>query len=103
MNAELKAIRDAWDPGDPVAKNIDSKRDTVKTLKLADKYVAAHPEEFVGLLEKSLEDCVKTLEVFRDAGLTEDEWRVQTWLFHRFEPQSIGGVYQPQLRVPGLG
>jgi hypothetical protein len=31
--------------------------------------------------------------------MDDDLLRVETWLLHRFSPQSIGGVAQPQVRI----
>ncbi|OKH70828.1 hypothetical protein EB72_24855 [Mycobacterium sp. SWH-M1] len=90
-NAELQAIRDAWD-------NENGSRDVDLTLSLADQYVSAHPAEFGGLRDMSLDKLVKAVEVFRGAEMTDDEWRVQTWIFHNFEFQNIGGPAQVQVR-----
>lgn len=96
MNAELEAIKDSWD------KNTGDGRDEDGTRALCDAYVEAHPEQFVSLREMSIEECVKALEVFRDAGMAEEQWRVEAWLLHRFQPQSIGGPIQAQIRIPGV-
>lgn len=58
---------------------------------LADAYVAEHPDEFKELSSLSIEQLVQAVDVFRAAGLTESLWRVETWLFHHFEAQNIGG------------
>lgn len=92
MAGDLAAICDAWD------KNTGGGRDESKTRKLADAYVKAHSEQFTSLQEMTLEQCVKAVEVFRDAGMVEEQWRVETWLLHHFEPQTIGGTYEPKLR-----
>lgn len=94
MNSKLQEIRDAWD------KTSGDGRDENRTRELADAYVAAHPEEFTELAELTQEQCVQSLEVFRNAHLTESEWRVQTWLWHHFEPQNIGGVATAVVRIP---
>ena len=96
MNAELEAIKDAWD------KNTGDGRDEVGTRALCDAYVAAHPEEFTELRNLSIEECVQAVSTFRNANLEESQWRVETWLLAKYEPQNIGGVYQPQLRNPAL-
>jgi len=98
-NEDLAAIEEAWDPGDPETKNVDSKRDEAKARQLADDYVEAHPDEFVNLKDRSLEDCVKMVDVFRAAGLEEERLKVEAWLLHRFEPQNIGGTYEAKLRT----
>ena len=93
MNKELQAIQDAMDKS--------SGRDRDKAVKLADKYVSDHPDEFNELRDLSIEACVQAVEVFRAAGLTESEQRVEAWLLHKFEPQTIGGLAQPTVRIPG--
>lgn len=92
MNIELQAIKDKWD---------ETPRDSVGALALSDTYVSNHPEEFDGYADMDLEQLVGALEVFRAAGMDENEWRCQAYLFHKFEPQNIGGTYQPQLRIVG--
>jgi hypothetical protein len=47
----------------------------------------------------SLEECVNAVSVFRQAGMAEEQWRVETWLLHRFEPQNIGGPVKAKVRV----
>lgn len=106
MNAELEAIKDSWD------KNTGDGRDDEGTRALADKYVADHPEQFEGLrqLEKQasdadrdpIPDLVNALSVFRNAGMAEEQWRVETYLLHRFPPQNIGGEYRPSIRPQSL-
>jgi len=97
MNAELEKIADAWD------KNTGDGRDDKGTRALCDAYVAAHPDEFTELATLSLEDLVTSVSTFRNANLEESQWRVEVYLLYKFAPQQIGGEYQPQLRVPGLG
>ena len=89
----LDAIRDAWD------HDTGKGRDTAKAVALADTYVAEHPDEFTQLAALTLDDCVTALEVFRAAGFTDDEWRIQTWIFHKFEFQTIGGPVEAKVRL----
>lgn len=96
MNAELEAIKDAW------AKDTGGGRDEEGTRALCDAYVQAHPEQFAALEAMTLEQCVKAVEVFRDAGMEEEQWKVETWLLHHYEPQSIGGPIQAVVRIPGV-
>ena len=97
MNAELEAIKDSWD------KATGDGRDEDGTRKACDAYVAAHPDEFTELTDMTLEQCVDAVSVFRNASLEESQWRTEVWLLHRFEPQQIGGSYQPVLRIiPGV-
>lgn len=93
MNAALQKIRDAWD------KDIDPGREEERTREVADAYVKKHPDEFAELEEKSQAECVESLEAFRAAGLEDGEWRVQAWLFHRYQPQNIGGDYIGEVRI----
>lgn len=94
---ELDEVFDAFD------KDTGDGRDYELTCELADAYVAENPEQFVNLQNLSLEECVRSLEVFRDAGF-EDEWRkVQVWLWHTYEPQNIGGTYTATVRVQDNG
>lgn len=93
MKSEFAAIKDLWDT------ETGEGRDEEMVRQLSDEYVAAHPEEFTsfdGLDEKAL---VKALEVFREAGLEDDEFRVQVWIWHYFEPQEIGGTYRAKVRI----
>lgn len=96
MNAELEAIKDAW------AKDTGDGRDDVGARALCDAYVAAHPEQFTSLEVMSLEQCVNAVEVFRDAGMEEEQWKVEAWLLHHYEPQNIGGPITAQVRIPGV-
>jgi hypothetical protein len=95
MNAELEAIRDAW------SKETGGGREEELTRQLADEFVAAHPDLFVGLIENSTQDdLVKMIDVFRANGNDEMVWTIQAWLFHHFEPQNIGGVAEGRIRLP---
>lgn len=106
MNAELEAIKDAWD------KNTGNGRDE-NARAMADAYVAAHPELFATLANMTLEECVQSLSAFRQAAMNpaemlalkqlgidpeESQWNVEAWLLHRFEPQNIGGPAQVRVR-----
>jgi hypothetical protein len=90
---ELDAIRDAWD------KSTGDGRDEDAARNLADQYVAANPGEFAELAKLSLEECVQAVEVFRNANMADSQWRVETWLLHKFEPQNIGGAAAPTVRI----
>lgn len=95
-NEQLDAIRDAWD------KETGEGRDEELARSLADALVAAEPDQFEELSSMSLEDCVKAVDIFRRAGMTDSQWKVEAWLLHRFEPQVIGGAAEAKVRiVPG--
>lgn len=93
MDAGLEAIKDAWD------KNTGDGRDE-GARKLADTYIAEHPEKFVGFKDLSIEQLVQAVDVFRAANMEQQQWEVEAYLLSRFEPQNIGGAYNPQLRLP---
>lgn len=97
MNPELAAIKDAMD------KDTGDGRDAELARTLADAYVAAHPEEFTVLANTNIELCVASVDMFRNNGAEDDQWRVEAWLLHHFEPQTIGGPVVAQIRVPGTG
>ena len=95
MNPDLEAIRDAMDP------DTGGGQDASTARLLADAYVAAHPNEF-GLLETMpLESCVAAVDLFRSTDDLGSQWRVETWLLHRYESQSIGGQAEPRIRIAG--
>ena len=96
LSPELAEIADVLD------KETGDGRDYQRAVELSDAYVAAHPELFTQLADMSIDDCVKAVSVFRDAGMDEDQWRVEAWIKHRWEPQSIGGEYHAQVRMPGI-
>lgn len=93
MDADLEAIRDAW------SKDTGDGRDETRTRELADAYVEQHPDEFTNLRDMSLEDLVKAVDVFRAAGMDTDVWRIEAFLLHAYEPQNIGGTYNPKVRI----
>lgn len=103
MDDDLKAIKDGWESRDAAgirsSSGEASLEDDNKVYALADEYVAAHTEEFAAWDNLSLDVLVKTLEEARDKGDEVSVWKIQAWLFHKFEPQNIGGTYQAQLRV----
>ena len=92
MNSELQAIKDVWD-------TVPRDADLARTM--SDAYVAAHPEEFTGFEGKTIEELCGAIDTFREAGMDEEVQRIETWNLHRFEPQNIGGTYQPQIRIAG--
>lgn len=101
MQADLKAIRDAWDPGDPETKNAKAKRDDAKVRKLADKYVASNSAKlYKGWDALPLELLVQMVDKARADGDEERVWQVETYLLHRFEPQNIGGGAEARIRMP---
>lgn len=96
MNAELEAIKDALD------KDTGDGRDMDEVRALADAYVNTHPAEFTSLQTMDRPQCVAAVDVFRAAGLEEDQWRVETWIQHRWDPMNIGGPIAATVRTPGV-
>lgn len=93
MDPDLAAVKDAMD------KSTGDGRDYDKACKLADAYVAKHPEQFGQFRDLSIEDCVRAVDVFRDANMVEDQWRVEAWILHSWEPLNVGGGFQAQARL----
>lgn len=96
MNAELEAIKDAMAPHDPEEGH--EGQDRALGEQLSDAYVAAHPEEFTDFADKTIVDVVKSVDVFREAGMEDMQWRAEAWHLHKWHPQTIGGVMGPQER-----
>lgn len=97
MIKELEAIRDAIAPTDPEVGHEGQDRPAAELL--ADAYVAAHPEDFAKFAEMSIVQLVEQVDKLRQLGWEQDVWLVEAWLLHKFEPQTIGGVTAPQLRL----
>lgn len=94
MGPKLKKIADAMD------KTTGDGRDDPLARQLADQYVADNPAQFTQMQNMSVHDLIKAVEVFRDAGMAEDEQKVETFLLHKFEPLSVGGAFQAKVRIP---
>lgn len=125
MNSELEAIKAAHDKAatltetggpNPHVENEDGvlegdhfndeAHDEVRTLSKA--YVAAHPEQFTsealgGINLDDIEACVTAVEVFRNAGMPELEWKFEAWLLYHFPPQNIGGTYSATINLHTIG
>jgi hypothetical protein len=103
MDASLKAIKDGWEKRDARGQRSSTgKADLAEDDKvrgLADKHVKANASEYAGWENLSLEALVKTVDEARAAGDEEKLWKVEAYLLHKFEPQNIGGTYEPKLRV----
>lgn len=89
----LAEVHTAWD------KTEGDGRDEVLTRSLSDAYVDEHPEEFDELSKLEHDELVQAIDVFRAAGLKESVDRIQVWLWHKFDPQNIGGAAQITVRV----
>ena len=97
MNDELTAIAEAIAPTDPDSPDAIG-QDHKTAVQLADEYVAAHPEEFEDYKDMSIVELVQSVDNARALGLKTAQWRAETWLLHKFEPQNIGGEQQPVIR-----
>lgn len=104
MQEALENIKAAWESR-PAAGQVSSLKDGEElskadhdVVKMADAYVAANPGLYSDYENKNVHECVQALEVFRNTGMLEQEWQAQTWIFHRFEFQNIGGEAQAQIR-----
>ncbi|MGV0785098.1 hypothetical protein [Mycolicibacterium sp. XJ775] len=95
MNPELEAIKDALD------KDTGDGRDMDQVRALSDAYVAAHPDQFVSLQTMERDQCIAAIDVFRAAAMEEDQWRVEAWIQHRWNPMIIGGPIAATVRTPG--
>lgn len=94
MNAELEAFKQAMD-------NTNGDRDMDQVRALADAYVAAHPDQFTSLQMMERDECIAAIDVFRTAGMEEDQWRVEAWIQHHWDPMNIGGPVTAKVRIPG--
>jgi hypothetical protein len=99
MQDELLAIKEAWD------KDLDGGRDEVRARELADAFVANNPDLYVGFENFAIEDLVTAVDRYREAGPVgeNDQWKIEAWLLHHFEPQKIGGIAEPQVRITDNG
>jgi hypothetical protein len=103
MDTNLKAIKDGWEKRDARGQRSSTGKanlaDDDKVRGLADKYVKAHTKDFAGWENLSLESLVRLVDEAREVGDEEKLWKVEAYLLHKFEPQNIGGTYEPKLRV----
>lgn len=103
MHEKLEAIRNAWD------KEVGDGRDEELARRLADEFVAENPDLYTDYKGRVLEDVegvtglVSAVDVLRQAGMLEEQWRVEAWLLHRFNPQDIGGSVSATVRIPTMG
>lgn len=94
MNADLEAIKDAWD------KTTGQGRDE-GARELARAYVTAHPELFTGLEHFDVPLLVELESRRRNSGDEEGAWNVEAWLLACVPPQNIGGEYKAEIVLPG--
>lgn len=84
MNEELSAIKDSMD-----ALDFD------KARELGKSYVAAHPDEFNDFADMAIESVVQAVDVFRAAGMLDNQYRAEAWHLNTWPPQIIGGNTGP--------
>lgn len=93
MDADLQAIKDAWD------KNVGDGRDE-GARDLAKAYVKDHPEKFAGLEHFGVPMIVELLSKRRNEGDEQGTWEIEAWLLACVPPQNIGGEYHAEVRLP---
>lgn len=105
MDEELQALIDAWE-NRPAAGEASSGEDGAELAKkdrdvyaLADKYVAGHSEDFAAYDVLSLDELVSRIDEHGAAGRNTEAFKLQVFIWHKYEPQNIGGTYEPKLRV----
>ena len=96
MDADLEAIKDAWD------KSTGDGRDEEGARALCVAYVQAHPELTAEMHDWDIPQIVNAVSVLRAAGLTDKQWQVEAYHLAKFPPQSIGGEYHVEARLPEL-
>ncbi|QEA10791.1 hypothetical protein [Mycobacterium phage Weirdo19] len=96
MNTELAAIKAALD-----------EQDFATARDLATAYVTAHSEEFTDYQRivaeaateaEAIAAVVAAVEALRAAGLTDQQYRAEAFHLHRWNPQNIGGEFEPSIR-----
>ena len=96
MNSDLENIKDQWESA--LAAEDSVQQDVVRGL--ADAFVTAHPEIYTSdITGMTLDQLVNAVDVFRAAEMEDQQWQIEVWLIHHFEPQNIGGIAQPTVRA----
>ena len=88
MQDALQAIKDQVEAGE-----VETARE------LADTFVSENPSLFADMQTKNVEELVSAIDVFRAAAMEENQWQVEAWLLHHYEPQNIGGPADATVRV----
>lgn len=94
MDAKVEAFKDAVDKSTGDGRNEELAR------QLADEFVEAHPELFVQMKTMNVQALAAWSQMFREQGSEEAHQHVEIWLRHRFDPQNIGGTFEPTIRIP---
>lgn len=70
-------------------------RDLNRARTLASQYVSENPDKFTHIQNLSRDECVTAVGVFRNDGMDDEQWIVEAWLLHNWEPMTIvGGINQ---------
>lgn len=88
MHDDLQNIKDAVEA-----------QDFALARSLSDSFVTENDSLFTDMKPKADFELVAAVDVFRSAGMEENQWQVEAWLLHHFEPQNIGGSAQAIVRV----
>lgn len=79
----------------------------VELQKMADDYVAAHPDQFVNVMghlsPEGQETIVKLIDIFYQAGMEEEVLKLTMFELSKFERQLIGAAPQAVLRLGNGG
>jgi hypothetical protein len=89
MTVTLDDIRDTMDKSTGDGRNLELARE------LAHQYVEENPDQFTRLAGLSREACVATVTTFRNDGMDDEAWIVETWLLHQWNPAETvitGGI-----------
>lgn len=97
MDDRLSAIKTAATTTD------EHPKDLVLARQLADQFVADNPDLYTEYPAKNVVELVEAVDVLRLAGMEDEQWRVEAWLLHRYEPQNIGGPVEATVRIAEEG
>ena len=94
MQQVLEELREAWSADD------QSKRNEAAARALADEFVADPVNDsFVEELRyKSVVEICASIDKFREAGMDAEVMKIEAYLLHTYEPQTIGTPPEPTRR-----
>lgn len=85
MDADLKAYDEAWN-------NTPKEERNALCERLADEYVAKHPELAQKYGALTIPDLVALVDRARENGDDARRIELDIWINHRYEYQNIGGI-----------
>lgn len=94
MQETLEKMRDAWSADDP------SQRNEAAARGFADQF-AADPQNddwIAELRQKSVVEICESIDKFREAGMDLEVLKIEAYLLHAYEPQTIGSPPEPTPR-----